>query len=58
MSFTCCQAERQVAIGQVISLGSLCLALLHLTGVRRLKPHYLTRLEVSMCAVAVCQHLN
>lgn len=40
------------------SFGSLHLALLHLTGVRRLKPHYLTLLDVSMCGVAVCQRLN
>lgn len=40
------------------SLGSLHLAPLHLTGVRKLKPHYLTLLDVSMCGVAVCQRPN
>ena len=45
-------------LGRWFLLGRLCLAPLHLTGVRRLKPHYLTRLDVSMCGVAVCQHLN
>lgn len=40
------------------ALGPPRLAPLHLMGVRTLKPHYLTRLDVSVCGVAVCQHLN